>query len=311
MAVASTEVGQIFSADAREHFLKAQGVLHQTEAVEELLRFRMELQKAVYLGNQLNPIVLKEIEREAKSDKREGNSMDCSGMELQEIRRNLKEMIKSLLAAQSAIYSTEIEPSLIPDANLFRVLQLVDSKLFDECCSSVDQAAASAVTSAKLKAATKFQTINQPVRFQVENALETVKQRSLIRLDAFSMTKMEDAVDPAEAALDALHLPIKRNLADEPKATAKSCLIYDDSKFLANFLKHSGFFSETPGISSRNLLHSVSKENSKKRRIDTKASKGRKLRYDPHPKLQNLMVSVAVPCWNDQKCDELFGSLFA
>jgi len=57
-----------------------------------------------------------------------------------------------------------------------------------------------------------------------------------------------------------------------------------------------------------------------KKVVDTKASKGRKLRYEVHEKLQNFMVPVPLPlpksagsgaiaAWHDSQIDELFSSL--
>ncbi|KAI0820390.1 apoptosis antagonizing transcription factor-domain-containing protein [Trametes gibbosa] len=49
----------------------------------------------------------------------------------------------------------------------------------------------------------------------------------------------------------------------------------------------------------------------RKRTVDTKASKGRKLRYDAHAKLQNFMVPVPVVVgeWHEAQIDGLFSSL--
>ncbi|KAH9946499.1 apoptosis-antagonizing transcription factor [Amylocystis lapponica] len=49
----------------------------------------------------------------------------------------------------------------------------------------------------------------------------------------------------------------------------------------------------------------------RKLRVDTKASKGRKLRYEVHAKLQNFMVPVPVTHgeWHDEQIDGLFSSL--
>ncbi|OCH85789.1 TRAUB-domain-containing protein [Obba rivulosa] len=46
--------------------------------------------------------------------------------------------------------------------------------------------------------------------------------------------------------------------------------------------------------------------------VDTKASKGRKIRYEVHPKLQNFMVPVPVSRgeWHEEQIDGLFSSLF-
>ena len=49
----------------------------------------------------------------------------------------------------------------------------------------------------------------------------------------------------------------------------------------------------------------------RKKTVDVKASKGRKLRYQVHEKLQNFMVPIAVAkgAWHDEQIDELFASL--
>lgn len=49
----------------------------------------------------------------------------------------------------------------------------------------------------------------------------------------------------------------------------------------------------------------------RKRAVDTRASKGRKLRYQVHEKLQNFMVPIPTGCgaWHEEQIDELFASL--
>lgn len=51
------------------------------------------------------------------------------------------------------------------------------------------------------------------------------------------------------------------------------------------------------------------RESRVKKIVDTKASKGRKLRYHVHDKLQNFMAPVPVLRWERRRVDELFGSL--
>jgi protein AATF/BFR2 len=47
-----------------------------------------------------------------------------------------------------------------------------------------------------------------------------------------------------------------------------------------------------------------------KKKVDTKASKGRKLRYTVHEKIQNFMVPVPRGTWHEEQTDDLFASLF-
>lgn len=44
--------------------------------------------------------------------------------------------------------------------------------------------------------------------------------------------------------------------------------------------------------------------------VDTKASKGRKMRYTVHEKLRDFMVREDRGTWGERRVDELFGSLF-
>jgi hypothetical protein len=47
-----------------------------------------------------------------------------------------------------------------------------------------------------------------------------------------------------------------------------------------------------------------------KRKVDSKASKGRRLRYQVHPKLVSFMAPYPEASWNDIAKNELFASLF-
>ncbi|KAH7105842.1 TRAUB-domain-containing protein [Auriculariales sp. MPI-PUGE-AT-0066] len=46
-----------------------------------------------------------------------------------------------------------------------------------------------------------------------------------------------------------------------------------------------------------------------KQTVDTKASKGRKLRYTVHDKIQHFMVPIRAGAWHEEQIDELFASL--
>ncbi|GAM89905.1 hypothetical protein ANO11243_079450 [Dothideomycetidae sp. 11243] len=56
--------------------------------------------------------------------------------------------------------------------------------------------------------------------------------------------------------------------------------------------------------------HAVRREAKTRRVVDTKASKGRKLRYTVHEKLLNYMAPRETGSWGDRQAEELFSSLF-
>jgi len=54
----------------------------------------------------------------------------------------------------------------------------------------------------------------------------------------------------------------------------------------------------------------LQQKNKKKKVVDTKASKGRKIRYHVHEKIQNFMVPIEMGTWHEEMTNELFKSLF-
>lgn len=98
---------------------------------------------------------------------------------------------------------------------------------------------------------------------------------------------------------------------------AESADIYDDADFYGFLLKElleqrsedvstqingPGYVPQAPWQAVRDAKT--------KRIVDTKASKGRKLRYTVHEKLQNYMAPEDRGTWGERQIDELFGSLF-
>ncbi|KAJ6485903.1 apoptosis antagonizing transcription factor-domain-containing protein [Mycena sanguinolenta] len=84
--------------------------------------------------------------------------------------------------------------------------------------------------------------------------------------------------------------------------------VFDDTDFYQQLLREIiDARGDGPGADD---WMSVQRQKKAKKKVDTKASKGRKLRYEAHEKLQNFMVPVPVPgMWHEEQIDELFSSL--
>ncbi|KAJ8126469.1 hypothetical protein O1611_g7168 [Lasiodiplodia mahajangana] len=90
--------------------------------------------------------------------------------------------------------------------------------------------------------------------------------------------------------------------------------IYDDADFYQLLLKElvdqrSGDGSGT-GLQAATIRYAAVKEAKAKRHVDTKASKGRKMRFTPMPKLQNFMAPEDRRSWEQSAIDRFFGTLF-
>ncbi|KAK6354853.1 rRNA-processing protein bfr2 [Orbilia brochopaga] len=134
------------------------------------------------------------------------------------------------------------------------------------------------------------------------------------------------------AAVQTVSSQLREHLADLSGEVAKSCVpqesaplqkaqkidddhsIYDDTDFykrlLLVLLEQRGNSATNGGVvqlAPADLQELKAKK--KKNNVDTKASKGRKLRYHVHEKLQNFMMPDDSLEWHEQQIDEFFSSL--
>jgi protein AATF/BFR2 len=123
---------------------------------------------------------------------------------------------------------------------------------------------------------------------------------------------------------------IQQHLSDTPRLlkrarTPRSCApvqlaarieedenIYDDADFYGLLLKELLESKSADSVTASNIDVSfqMRREAKTKKNVDTKASKGRKMRYTIHEKLQNFMAPEERGRWSERQADELFGSLF-
>ncbi|KAI6122684.1 apoptosis-antagonizing transcription factor [Pisolithus croceorrhizus] len=84
--------------------------------------------------------------------------------------------------------------------------------------------------------------------------------------------------------------------------------IFDDTDFYQQLLRD--VIDSRNGSGGGDDWATSQKQQKAKKKVDTRASKGRKLRYQVHEKIQNFMVPIPVHSgWHDEQIDELFASL--
>lgn len=91
--------------------------------------------------------------------------------------------------------------------------------------------------------------------------------------------------------------------------------IYDDDDFyhqlLRDLIEHKSADVTDPIQLSKQWIQLQNMRSKMKRKIDTRATKGRRIRYNVHNKLVNFMAPITVnDTWSDQAKDELYNSLF-
>lgn len=91
--------------------------------------------------------------------------------------------------------------------------------------------------------------------------------------------------------------------------------IYDDNDFYHQLLKDLIEYKSSdvtdPVQLSKQMIRLQSMRTKMKRKIDTRATKGRRVRYNVHTKLVNFMAPITVcDTWTDSAKNELYSSLF-
>ncbi|CAG8527309.1 9751_t:CDS:10 [Paraglomus brasilianum] len=150
----------------------------------------------------------------------------------------------------------------------------------------------------------KFKAINQSVNTQIEQILNDkerlVKRTQLKRNDGKILGKEKQNEREDETIVKGDNLP---NYDKE---------IFDDTDFYQQLLREliDSRMVDTDDQSSLGLRWAALKQTKqKKKQVDTKASKGRRLRYHVHEKLQNFMVPIPAGSWHEEMIDELYSSL--
>ncbi|KAH9000257.1 apoptosis-antagonizing transcription factor [Lactarius akahatsu] len=96
---------------------------------------------------------------------------------------------------------------------------------------------------------------------------------------------------------------------DDEDEEVEDVEVFDDTDFYQQLLRD--VIDAKGGSAGRVDWMASQRQKKSKKHVDTKASKGRKLRYEVHEKIQNFMVPVPVAAgaWHEAQIDELFGSL--
>lgn len=104
------------------------------------------------------------------------------------------------------------------------------------------------------------------------------------------------------------------------RTTESSDLVYDDTSFYQTLLRDLVEQRMSSSDAVTNILDSLHlqipthptsgmRKDKIRKDVDTKASKGRKMRYNVHEKLQNFMAPEYRSTWTDRARDEFFASL--
>lgn len=283
-------ISQVAQVDAD----KGNAVKEQRHTFDSLLSVRMVLQKALIATNSMAAVEDKEsaeiinqpYEAAEQAAIKLWNTLDglrhellkaTSGYKAGQKRKRDIELSTSSTAAWERMQATEVSVIDNRQATL-------------EKWSAKVRGAASLPISQKLNPTVAQQSITSLLQDQLANSDYLVKR-----------TKM-----PRSCA------PVQRN-----QKVTEDADIYDDGNFYQMLLKElvdqrrieSFTAPVNGGDTGKEMQWTAVKEAKPRKNVDTKASKGRKMRFTVHEKLQNFMAPEDRGSWEPEAIDRFFGTL--
>jgi protein AATF/BFR2 len=147
--------------------------------------------------------------------------------------------------------------------------------------------------------------VQGPVLQSDRGRLNQERQATIVDVLQEQLSNIERLVKKTHAPRSCAPLQSSQRITEDAK-------IYDDADFYGLLLKEllEQKSHDSVAASSIDIGFQMRRDNKTKRNVDTKASKGRKIRYTVQEKLQNFMAPEMRGIWEERQADELFGSLF-
>lgn len=290
-------VAATISEAARADVNKGNAVKQQRKTFDSLLGIRMQLQKALIAMNTTQAIIGED--RDETEQQSAYKAAEDAAIKLWNNLDGLRQDLESSSADAKVGHKRKRDiDSSTSSADIWARMQAREQANLSTRHAILDK------WSAKVKAS-KAQPVSRKLNpTSKEQSLTDVLQDYLLTSDhLIQRTQIPRSCAPQQAASvsKAQHDPS----------------IYDDADWYQLLLQE--FIAQKKGSNAIDIpmlaqqadkpMWSTMKEAKTKRNVDTKASKGRKLRYNVHEKLQNFMASEDRRSWEVTAIDRLFSSL--
>ncbi|ODQ66555.1 TRAUB-domain-containing protein [Nadsonia fulvescens var. elongata DSM 6958] len=303
--------------------MKGLAVKNQLDFYENLLDLRIQLQKPLGLSNCL-PINAEKTTKVIEDSNEDMSSVKKSVEKAKETVFNLLDKISQIRLQLLAADNIQVDSITLPEPSKKRKLEsyiasttALDNKLsgyrsriLTKWSQKIQQSSGSSALQS-----TKFKSINQTADIQVNSILadmDRLVKRTCINRGEYKILGEEE--EKTTEVTDQKKNYTKRDQKADNTST-ENPYIFDDTDFYRTLLKdlidRRMIDSAANSAANPNALKwSVSAKSKSKKQVDTKASKGRKLRYHVQEKVQNFAApKTNVFSWGDEQIDELFSGL--
>lgn len=293
-AVAST-----LSQAAKTDVEKGNAIRKQRSGFDSLLNVRIKLQQGLVATNSILALPSEQPMDEAKV------ALEAAENAARKLWHTIDDLKSSLFEARTGKkrkHAEVVEPQSL--SNVWEQMERYEADMKRQRTANLDTWASK--TRASMNAA-QGRRLNDTATQTTLTEVLSSQLSDMSRLVA--KTTVPRSCAPLQAA------STKKRPSDED-LTADSLPIYDDADFYGPLLQQlvAQRSSDAAALSAMNVSFvsqpwQAAREAKTKKMVDTKASKGRKLRYTVHEKLQNIMAQENRAMWSDRQCDELFASL--
>ncbi|KAJ2154405.1 rRNA-processing protein bfr2 [Coemansia sp. RSA 637] len=311
---------------ARSDIEKGQHVLNQTHMWEGMLDARIRIQKLVTAANELPQFDMFDALVESQFADNDDNMDDSdTSNHLENARQSVMLLLQSIVELQQAL--VEQNPAVSKASQSAQKRKASESMDEDDTDNtavvwkelsdlrsgfkpyrdeSLEKWGNKVQISANVASLKKFKAVNQGILHQINQTLAAgdrlVERTQLKRVEYKIIGK-----EPVQPSEEGEQSKVDAHLKDtDPE-------IFDDTDYYQQLLRE---LIESRMVDSNDTnggvgtrWAAVNHRPSKKRAVDTKASKGRRIRYHVLEKLQNFMPPVPMGTWHEDMVNELFSSL--
>jgi protein AATF/BFR2 len=282
------------SQAARADAAKGNAVKEQRKAFDSFLGSRMILQKALVATNSMAVVEEKDFDESANQPYEAAEEAAIKLWNtLDEIRHQLSKATSATKTGQKRKRGVDIST---PSSTLWERLQTSEVAVIDNRQQTLEK------WSAKVRGSTSLPLSSKLNPTALQQSITSVLQDQLASSDHLvRRTKIPRSCAPVQRDL---------KLAEDPN-------IYDDANFYQLLLKElvdqrriESLSAPAAGAGAGKAMQwTAIKEAKTRKNVDTKASKGRKMRYTVHEKLQNFMAPENRGKWEPDAIDRFFGTL--
>lgn len=301
-------VAESLSSAAQKDVAKGKAVRQQQKAFDALLNIRIRLQKSLVAVNSLAAI------EDAENQSEPYEAAEAAAVKLWNSIDGFRSSIQSATAAGGKP-SQKRKRALAVDATT-PSQDIWDSMEETERRAKVRRRAVLENWSQKAR---NMRTVDRSTARNKFTAAAAEKPLTA-RLDEELLQAPERLVRRTRTPRSCAPLQVARKVNEDAR-------IYDDADFYQLLLKElvdqrsadtsnggggaDGVHSSASAAATvRFTAAAAAREAKAKRHVDTKASKGRKMRFNVHEKLQNFMAPEDRRTWEESAIDRLFGTLF-